>query len=174
MSNNGKRPRRRYDDKFRASAVVMLEAAGYPDRKGALEQAAKACKAPTSTLQGWFNATRNPPPPEMRCEKRLELTDLLRNELAAAFVQMPNARPDASYRDLGTVAAIFIDKLQLLEGKPTWIVEITNLLKDGTLTPQDIINEFADEPEAAIGLLESFGLSATEISEAQAQSAERG
>jgi len=172
MTQNGKRPRRRYDDKFRASAVVMLEAAGYPDKKGALEQTAKACKAPESTLRGWYSEAHNPPPAKLRAEKRLELTDLLKNELGSIFKAMPNARPDASYRDLGTVAAIFIDKLQLLEGKPTWIVEITNLLKDGTITPQDIINEFADQPEIATGLFESIGIRAIEVREAQAQSAE--
>lgn len=172
MSDNGKRPRRRYDDKFRASAVVMLEAAGYPDRKGALEKAAKACKAPESTLRGWYNETHNPPPAKLRAEKKLELADLLKNELGGIFRDMPGARPDASYRDLGTVAAIFIDKLQLLEGKPTLIVELTNLLKEGAITPEDILNEFADAPEAAEGLFESIGLRAIEVRETQAQSAE--
>ena len=116
---NEKRPRRRYDDKFRASAVVMLEAAGYPDREGALAQVAKSCKVPHNTLMGWYHAERNPPPSKLRQEKRTELTDLLRNELEAIFGELPNARPGASFRDLGTVAGIFIDKLQLLEGKPT-------------------------------------------------------
>lgn len=163
-----------YDDKFRSSAVIMLEAADYPSQKGALERTAKSLGVHARTLSRWFNGEQNPPPDRMVNEKRLEIVDIIRNEIYAAFDAAPGARPDASYRDLITGAAILVDKLQLLEGKPTWIVEITNLLKDGTLTPQDIMNEFADEPEAAIGLLESFGLSATEISEAQAQSAERG
>lgn len=165
MNNNTKRPRRRYDDKFRASAVVMLEAAGYPDRKGALEQVAKACGVPHNTLHGWYRATRNPPPSKLRQEKRLELTDLLKNELAAAFGQMPNVRPDASYRDLGTVAAIFIDKLQLLEGKPTWRGEIIDLLKSGTVTPEQVENELGTD--LARELFESIGLSIAEAGQTQ-------
>lgn len=117
------RHRRRYDDKFRASAVVMLEAAGYPDKKGALEQTAKHLAVPNTTLHGWFNATRNPPPTELRTEKRGEIADIIRAEIYAAFSAAPDARPEASYRDLITGAAILVDKLQLLEGKPTGIVE---------------------------------------------------
>lgn len=117
------RQRRRYDDKFRASAVVMLEAAGYPDKKGALEQTTKACKVPESTLRGWYNETHNPPPAKLRAEKRLEIADIIRNEIYAALGAAPDARPEASYRDLITGAAILVDKLQLLQGKPTGIVE---------------------------------------------------
>ena len=166
------RQRRRYDDKFRASAVVMLEAAGYPDKEGALTQTANHLGVPLNTLKGWFTANRNPPPAKLRNEKKTELKDLLRNELDHIFNAMPSARPDASYRDLGTVAGILFDKLQLLEGKPTLIIELTQLLKDGTLTPQDILDEFADTPEAAQGLFESIGLRAIESREDQAISSE--
>lgn len=132
-----------YDDKFRSSAVIMLEAAGYPNQKGALERTAKGLGIHARTLSRWFNGEQNPPPDRMVNEKRLELTDLLRNELEAAFGQMPNARPDASYRDLGTVAAIFIDKLQLLTGKPTEIHKIDNV------SDSDIIGEFTQLLNAA-------------------------
>lgn len=170
MTNNGKRPRRRYDDKFRASAVVMLEAAGYPDREGALSHTANHLGIPLNTLKGWFTAKNNPPPAKLRNKKRLELTELLRNELHCIFDELPRARPDASYRDLGTVAAIFVDKLQLLEGKPTWIVEITNLLKDGSISPEQVENELGSE--LATELFESIGLSVVGTREAQTQSAE--
>lgn len=111
--------KRRYDDKFRASAVVMLEAAGYPGRLGALAQVSQRLKVPETTLHGWARATRNPPPAELRTEKRGELIDWIRAELSGIFEAMPGARPDASYRDLGTVAGILTDKLQLLTGNPT-------------------------------------------------------
>lgn len=169
MSDKNKRLHRRYDDKFRASAVVMLEAAGYPEKKGALEQVAKACKAPESTLRGWYNETHNPPPAKLRAEKRLELIDLVKSELQGIFRAMPNARPEASYRDLGTVAAIFIDKLQLLEGKPTWRIEIVDLLKQGKITPQDVMDELSDAPELAQELFESAGLQFAGIGTAEAQ-----
>lgn len=78
---------------------------------------------PNTTLHGWYNATRNPPPSDVRTEKRREIADIIRSEIYAAFEAAPDARPDASYRDLITGAAILVDKLQLLEGKPTDIVE---------------------------------------------------
>lgn len=111
--------RRRYDDEFRASAVVMLESAGYPEGEGALTRIANHLKMPRETLRRWALAKNNPPPPKLVTEKRLDLATLLRREIEAALEDMPDARQDAGYRDLGTVAAILIDKLQLLEGKPT-------------------------------------------------------
>ena len=137
------RKRNRYDDKFRASAVVMLEAAGYPDKKGALSQVSRNLKVPNSTLHGWFNATRNPPPSEVRNEKRMSLAEMLKAEINGALGEMPSAREDASYRDLGTVAAILIDKLQLLEGKATERIEHNNI------TPEERANRIAGIFDAA-------------------------
>lgn len=124
------RPRNRYDDKFRASAVVMLEAAGYPDKKGALEQVARNLGMPAPTLHRWIRAKNNPPPFDIVKEKRTELRDLLENELRAIFQEMPEARGDASYKDLGTVAGILFDKKQLIDGKPTEIIEDARLTNE--------------------------------------------
>jgi len=121
------RPRRRYDDKFRANAIVFLEAAGYPDKKGALEQVSKQLNCPHPTLHRWFQAKNNPPPSELVQEKREDLKELLEKELRAIFKEMPDARGDAGYRDLGTVAGILFDKKQLLEGKPTEITQDVTL-----------------------------------------------
>lgn len=118
-----KRKRRRYDDKFRASAVVMLEAAGYPDSKGALTMVAHELKTPMATLHRWFREKQNPPPSDLVNEKRGNVIDWIKAEIAAIFDEMPNARPDASFRDLGTVLGILLDKKQLLEGQPTERVE---------------------------------------------------
>lgn len=97
----------------------MLEAAGYPAKPGALSTVSKHIKVPASTLRGWFNRTSNPPPAKIRDEKRFDLIEALRAEIADALGAAPNARDDASYKDLITGAAILIDKLQLLTGKPT-------------------------------------------------------
>ena len=104
----------------------MLEAAGYPDKKGALSRVGKNLNVPISTLRGWFNLKNNPPPAELRNEKRKTLSEMLKDEIDGALNAMPNARPDASYRDIGTVAAILIDKLQLLEGKATERIELND------------------------------------------------
>ena len=120
--------RRRYDDKFRASAVVMLEAAGYPDREGALSQVAKAVDVPLPTLHRWARGKNNPPPSDVVNEKRKELRELLDDEIRAALGEMSQARGEASYRDLGTVTGILFDKIQLIDGKPTGITQdVSNL-----------------------------------------------
>lgn len=111
--------RKRYDDKFRASAVVMLEAAGYPDRKGALMEVAAHLGVPHATLSRWYNAQRNPPPLELVHEKRMDLRQMLEAELNAIFNHMAVSREEASYRDVGTVAGIILDKLFILNNQPT-------------------------------------------------------
>lgn len=118
-----KRPRRRYSDDFRANAIVMLESQGYPDHKGALVTVAQHLGIPFQTLSRWARELNNPAPPELVLEKRLELKELIRNEIYAALEAAPNAREFAEYKELITGAAILLDKLQLLEGKPTAISE---------------------------------------------------
>jgi len=136
--------RKRYDDKFRASAVVMLEAAGYPDQKGALQRVADRLKVPPSTLHRWFKGKNNPPPSELVTEKKGELKNLIRDEVYSILGDMPEAREFASYRDLGTVAGILLDKLQLLENKPTERVEHT-----GNLTVEERANRITGLLDAA-------------------------
>lgn len=112
-----KRPR--YDDKFRANAVVLLEAAGYPNKPGALGTTAKRLGIPDRTLSRWARKEQNAAPDEIVTEKRVELADLLRAEIRNALGAMDEARPEASYRDLATSIGIMTDKLQLLTGEPT-------------------------------------------------------
>lgn len=40
----------KYDDEFRASAVLMLEAAGYPDTEGALARVSELLGVPARIL----------------------------------------------------------------------------------------------------------------------------
>jgi len=129
--------RRRYDDKFRASAVVMLEAAGYPDNKGALQRVANHLKMPPSTLHGWVNGSRNPPPSDLRCEKKADLQKYILAELGFVFGEAHNARQDASYRDLMIGFGILVDKLQLLTGEPTSRTENVNRQFEGLLEGLD-------------------------------------
>lgn len=122
--------RKIYTDKFRASAVVMLEAAGYAgdrqkNKPGALKQVSKHLSVPERTLSRWFRAENNPPPDILVTEKKGDLVAMIDEELEGIFGEMPTARPDASYRDMGTVAGILIDKKQLLTGEPTENNDVT-------------------------------------------------
>jgi len=114
---------RAYDDQFRASAVLMLEAAGYPDRKGALEEVANALHVPDATISRWANGKSNPPPAYVVSEKREELGirleelahKLLDNALRAA------GDSEAGIQTLAISLGIILDKRQLLRGAPTAI-----------------------------------------------------
>lgn len=165
------RPRRRYDDKFRASAVVMLEAAGYPDREGSLAEVARHIGMPHNTLRNWYHSVHNPPPSDVRQEKKEDLVIELEKVAHLLVKAIPDKIEDATLQQVATSMGITIDKLQLLKGQPTLIVELTNLLKEGAITRQDILDEFADEPEAAQGLFESIGLQAIETREAPVEGA---
>lgn len=137
-----------YDDEFRANAVLMLQAAGYPDTEGALKRTAAHLRIQPRTLSRWARGEQNPPPDQVVNRKRVDLKDAIRDELANLFPAMAGARIEASYRDLATSAGILIDKLQLLEGKPTERIErIERLLNE---LPEDEYNAVIAEAEEVI------------------------
>lgn len=114
----------RYTDEFRAQAIVMLQAAGWPEKKGVLVQVAHRLGIQYRTLARWARRERNPAPDKLVYEKAFDLKRALQDEIQAILEEMPNARPDADFRELGTVLGIAIDKLQLLEGKATERIEM--------------------------------------------------
>ena len=116
--------RKRYTDDYRASAVLMLEAAGYPKREGALTQVSSRLGVPLSTIRGWYTGAHNPPPAELRNEKRFDLVEAIREELEAIFPNLKDRREEASYRELVTAVGILTDKMQLLTGQPTERAEV--------------------------------------------------
>lgn len=127
-----KKKRKQYDDKFRASIVAMLESAGYPEKKGALTDVARYADVPMMTISRWFKAKNNPPPNELVIEKRRDLKEMIENELYAILGTMPDAREYAEYRELATAFGIMVDKLQLLNNKPTERVAVD----DASLTDE--------------------------------------
>ena len=138
MAKLGKR--KRYDDQFRASAIVYLQAAGYPTVFGALSRISAKLDVPTRTLNRWWKSDSNPPPDNLVSEKRIDLVQAIREEAYAALREMGNAREEASYRDLGIVTGIMLDKLQLLTGQPTQRVE----------TIASMLDELPDDEYSAI------------------------
>ena len=52
---------------------------------------------------------------------------------------------EANYRELMTGIGILVDKVQLLSGEPTWRGEIIDLLRDGTITREMVVEELGDE-----------------------------
>jgi transposase-like protein len=121
---------RRYTEEFRASAVVMLQADGYPQDEFAVGRVAKHLKVPPSTLRGWANGTRAKISREMRDIKKDQIIALLKTEIVDAIQEMVRARPDADYRTLATALGIMIDKMQLLSGEPTEHIQQSDGLTD--------------------------------------------
>jgi hypothetical protein len=112
---------RKYTDEQRASYVVMLQAQGYPENKGALTHVSKYAKVPISTLRGWYLAISNPPPTKIRNNKRMEISDRLEgivhdllNHMESEFVIA-----EMSGQQAMTSAAIGIDKMRLLREQST-------------------------------------------------------
>lgn len=71
------------------------------------------------TLSRWFRAVQNPAPNKLVKKKTEDFRVLLRREIEAALHEAPTAREFATYKDLITSVGIMLDKLQLLDGKPT-------------------------------------------------------
>lgn len=113
------RKRKRYSDEFRATALTMLKAEGYPDKKGALTKVAAHLDIPLQTLFDWARKDQNPPPMELRNEKEGDLVALLKARTNQAVEEMKRAIGDTSFKDLCIGTAILIEKTQLLTGEPT-------------------------------------------------------
>jgi hypothetical protein len=141
--------RRRYSDDERASLLAMLEAEGYPDKPGALTKVSHYAKMPHATLVLWWQKKRNPPPSELQQVKKLELADLFEE---AARVYLEHGTRDAvvedtSGKDALMAAAIAVDKMRLLRGLPT---EIVQLIPDVVKAIQDLGQSPADVFEGII------------------------
>ena len=61
---------------------------------------------------------------------------------------------------------LYNDKVQLTD----WRSELVDLFRQGKITKEDLLNEFADQPETAFEFFESFGLSPDEGRQAQVDS----
>ena len=137
----------------------MLEADGYPDRKGSLEHVSKHLGVPRSTIQSWFTGSRNPPPPEMRREKKATLLEELVDLLGLTITAAKGTVDEANFREQVVGIGIIVDKIQLLTGQPTWRGEIIDLLKSGAVTQEMVKDELGDE--LATELFIAAGISGT-------------
>ena len=109
---------RQYTDDFKAGALALLAASGWPEDENGLARTAKHLNVPVSTLRNWYSRDKQPPA-ELREEKNLELTEAIRRELGAILTEMAGKREDASFKDLAVGFGILAEKLQLLNGEPT-------------------------------------------------------
>lgn len=125
--------RAQYDDEFRASAKVMLEAAGYPGTPGALIKVARHLKVPERTLSRWFKGENNPPPDKLVRLKKGNMADAL-EDIAwrlVRHVKDPEVISEMTGQQAATSIGILIDKIRLLRDEPTENAKHTIILKTG-------------------------------------------
>lgn len=132
MARVQNRPRkyRVYTDKFKATVLLMLEAAGGPHHHNAMAQVARKYGVPYRTLQGWVNngvkqidIQAKTEIDELIADTRQELVELFDTEVRSILNTLGDRRDEASYKDLAWAAAVFVDKLQLLNNRPTQNVQ---------------------------------------------------
>ncbi len=124
--------RKRYTDEERASLVVMLESEGYPGKLGALTKVSEYSKVPKRTLRRWFKGENGKPPDKVVRLKKEDLADKFEN---IAHAMLDHAGESDTIGDMdgkGAVmsAAIATDKMRLLRGLPTEIIEIIPTIQD--------------------------------------------
>jgi transposase-like protein len=126
--------RKRYTDEYRASAVLMLEAAGYPDIEGALSRVADHLGMHYQTLSRWFRAVQNPPPHELVQEKREDFLQQLQAIKGLAAGKIIERIEEYDPRDLTGLLKISAELAELLTGGATARVNLTweQLVKDAS------------------------------------------
>jgi hypothetical protein len=109
----------RYTDEQRGIYLLQLEAAGYPDNEHAPWRVAKQKGAPHgNTLKRWWRANQ-PHLTKVVQQKKPDLIQAIKEEMQDILGDMPDARKDASYRDMAVAFGILAEKYQLLTGGPT-------------------------------------------------------
>ena len=117
-----------YTSDDRAAGIAALQSNG-----GNLRRTARETGISDVTLRRWRNETdaRKGAALDARLpEARATLAERLRDFVDAALTVAPNKLHEANLRDVFTSVGIAIDKLQLLEGKPTSIDEVRDALSD--------------------------------------------
>jgi hypothetical protein len=118
-----------YDDSIKATALAILDTAGYPVKRGALKAVSHVTGIPASTLRRWAHdcrAGRSPlahptgagPLSAAHPVTTAPLKDVVQNELLAIVRSMAAARSEASYKELSAGFAALAGKLKALDTGP--------------------------------------------------------
>lgn len=147
----------KYSDEFRASAIAMLEGAGFASSKSkAVEQVERYYKGKVSkrTLFRWGNGENNPAPAKLVTEKKEDLADVFER---VAYKYLKHAEHEDVIDEVSGNAAVVtaataVDKMRLLRGLPTEIISIIPLvvdaLKGAGYDPVQVFNDIIAEAAA--------------------------
>lgn len=131
--------RKQYSDKDKASALAVLDA-----NNGNLSATAKLTGVPRKTLADWAKGRVVPEVAELRHEKKEELADVFER---VAYKYLARAEKDdvidnTTGNSAVTTAAVAVDKMRLLRGLPTEIVQLVPALVDALeragMNPQEM------------------------------------
>ncbi len=142
--------RRRYSDNDKATALAALDANG-----GNVAVTAKQTGIPRTTLIEWNDGRVIPEVSELRHIKKEELADIYED---VTRLYLDRARDKSAIENTSGNAAILAaatatDKMRLLRGLPTEIVQVTAKImqaaEEAGYNPSDLLNDLHQELIAA-------------------------
>lgn len=119
----------KYSDDFRAQVIALLDGAKYSANKTkAVNEVYHYLngRVPKRTLFRWGNRENRPAPAKLVTSKKGDLADAL-DGLIWQLVEHatdPDTIDEMSGRETSTSIGIYVDKVRLLRGMPTEIIEI--------------------------------------------------
>lgn len=144
----------KYSDEYRASAIAMLTAEGYPVDATAIKRVygqLEGDRPNVRTLRYWFQNQHKPAPEKLIQEKKEGLADLF-EKVAEQYVRHA-MKEDVVAKSTGagamTAAAIAVDKMRLLRDLPTEIVGVLPVVMEAYRALVDI----GEDPALVFGKL---------------------
>jgi DNA-binding transcriptional MerR regulator len=140
----------KYDDKFKASAVITLQGAGYPDNPYKLKEVAKQLRVPHRTLRRWFNNETGAPSARIVTQEKRDMSEDLRKLF---FKLIDHALDEDTIDEMTgqqaiTSMGIVFDKMRLLMGLPTQIVgimpEVVSALERAGENPEEVFKRLIE------------------------------
>lgn len=142
MTEKYNRRKKGYTQDERAKMLAFLFSAGYPFRRGAIRYTQEHTGVHNKHLKKWFlNVPKYVGFDNLKREI-MELEKLLEIEVEAVFKELNKKRENATYKELGIIGGIMIDKLVALQGgvnvrteniATSWKEIIDRVKKEGTV-----------------------------------------
>jgi hypothetical protein len=117
----------KYNEKDKEKAIAVMATNINPDtKKPNWRYCERALNISNKTLMKWWNEQDNDVKATLRDQKKEEFIEEAWNEVVGALKDLPIKRIDANYRDTIVGIATLIDKIQVIQEKPTVITKNQN------------------------------------------------
>lgn len=154
-----------YDDKYKATTIALIRATGYPHNEYGLvevhddlkKKSPKGTRVPSvRTLQRWFHKQEGSPPDNVVVEQKKALAELF-EEAAYKYVNHAmheDVVSDTTGPQAMIAAGTAVDKMRLLRGLPTEIVqiipEVVSALQAAGEDPQQVFQRLIEAANARV------------------------